>query len=478
MADLATEAALNALLELGGVLRNSTASILKTLQSERRAGITGKRIQLAFITGRLEHTYDRLANIHSSGRWWKSLMTSFGHYYITPLHLKIDSVQSWMNEYIVRDGLIELAYHQIIPGLIDPQVYETISKRYQDLTGWNRQYSDGAINSITDILVAGFTSGLNDESKYIFAAISTLAQLILRIAENPMSRQDLERIFTIVKVKLNNTTNTAPVPKRIMLPHDEDIVGLIELHQRKFNKSLGDDGYNIDRWFAEAIEEQRLGIAKLDEFWVVLKHGRNIIGYVNAQQYYKSNYMFISYLAVDREYEKAAAQFGILDISSLVRDGMQQMFDELLANTRTLPRAIIAEIDKDTCDESLQRLFTMYAARRGWKLYKIDMTYVQPAVTIDQPDGILEQDLICVLGDEMQAEVRKMENMELLSRNGVLGILSFVLIEVYGDTYEHTEFENEYRRRMKRMLSRYRRQIKGPVPLVSLSGSRSARVGR
>ena len=112
----------------------------------------------------MDETLNRLTNGGGCDEWWKRLLDSIGHRYISPKFLKISAIGEWLSDYQVQADFKSLAKKNIMGrNNFDQDVFLRLRKTYADKTGENEKLSNGPIEVIVAIIVAGYLGSINDE---------------------------------------------------------------------------------------------------------------------------------------------------------------------------------------------------------------------------------------------------------------------------------------------------------------------------
>lgn len=84
-------------------------SLGSRLWAERSAGRSDRAVEMALLRSELNATYDRLAAFQNDDAWWRGVLTTLGHAFVTPEFLKAPSRQEWLAEARTREGLLRVA---------------------------------------------------------------------------------------------------------------------------------------------------------------------------------------------------------------------------------------------------------------------------------------------------------------------------------------------------------------------------------
>ena len=136
------------------------------LRAERQAGQIPILRPTALLDEELTATLNRIRQVGRDAGWWRGLLDSLGHAFITPDFLKKPALREWLNEEEVCGDLKLLATGWIIDSDGDESIVrERLAKRYAEKTGEAEQLASGPIDVVTAILVAGYMSAIPGEQR-------------------------------------------------------------------------------------------------------------------------------------------------------------------------------------------------------------------------------------------------------------------------------------------------------------------------
>jgi hypothetical protein len=257
----------------------------------------------------------------------------------------------------------------------------------------------------------------------------------------------LKRVVSWARSIYLNRLNVRRITER-----DDDFVAMCELHDRLFpHDVVGDNPTDIERW----LEESRANVSNtaLDDILLVSKFQNEVVGYIYAQYYKDSRYIFVSYLGIDDQVLEARQKAATL------------LLRELLKYARTSGYAwkgIVGEIEEyrrmnygRENGYELRARKLMYAFQRDIRkiatkfrmhaeVYRLYFKYLQPALRVEDiedrnalDERELKQWILYVPHDQNAREIAKSEDGTLyISRHLTLEILQFILLQTYADAHQ------------------------------------------
>ena len=294
--------------------------------------------------------------------------------------------------------------------------------------------------------------------------------------------------------------NTRIRVRRIVSTDDPDIDYLIDFHSEFFGGETGDDTADIREWIRQI--EAASGIdEEWAEYFLVAKQinsesGREEpIGYAFSSLHIPTKLLFIDNIAVDekREYpvHKRAIAKMLLRTGRYVRlvsakgilmrpvHSWTQLRDRIITAIYVVKErlmcwaphdcaAIVAELDMEKkrrgrpLADVQRHKFQWYALAAGLRAYTIpDLNYHQPILEVEdrriqefRRTGILSKEGLQLI---MYVPLGKVSILGSISREHMLRILEALLMEWYGDSYDHDAGQNAvYREYLEAILEGYR----------------------
>jgi hypothetical protein len=240
--------------------------------------------------------------------------------------------------------------------------------------------------------------------------------------------------------------------RRITASDDKDLAQMCALHDRLFPEEVRDSSQDVVRWLAELEVERREGRNKLEDYLLIAKLGSVVVGYLYAQYYLDAMYLFISYYGIDKQYAAARKTAASSLLSNLVT---------LVRRNHSGCKGLVSELERGKAT-ALRILYRRSAKAQGLKAYEICFQYEQPALSPAKELSTVPQVLVYVPTDAHAGAA-------CLTRAGALGILRCILLEVYGDSYEHdAEMDCKYRKYLRRLYERYEQTLPETIPLKPL----------
>jgi len=112
----------------------------------------------------MNKTLERLIGGKDIDKWWKKLLNSIGHSYISPEFLNINAIGEWLSDSQVQSDLKSLARKTIMGQKdrgYDQDTFSRLRKKYAAKTGENKKLANGPIEVIVAIIVAGYLGSIN-----------------------------------------------------------------------------------------------------------------------------------------------------------------------------------------------------------------------------------------------------------------------------------------------------------------------------
>lgn len=240
--------------------------------------------------------------------------------------------------------------------------------------------------------------------------------------------------------------------RRIVSTEDDHLGAALDLHERLFDEAVRDSSEDIRRWVGEMEAARRDGThLSLDEFLLVATRKSETLAYLFAQYYISSRYLFISYLGVDKTKREARAQ------------GARTLLDALVDEIRCVHpdcRGLVSELEFGKA-RPLKILYRRHARRLGLRAYQVCVDYTQPRLSPHSDAARSSQVLLFIPLD--------LQSKSTLSKGEALSILRFILLEVYGDSFQHDPRLNDaYRSQLQATFAEFERTLPSTVPLLPI----------
>jgi hypothetical protein len=222
---------------------------------------------------------------------------------------------------------------------------------------------------------------------------------------------------------------------------------MCQLHQRLFSDFVADDYADLHRWIEDSGSN-----TDLDEILLVSKTDGMVVGYIFAQYYKSSEYLFVSYLGIDDENTKARKAGVALLLGSLLRYITKKGYPwkAIVGELEEFRRVNYGrEVGYEPHAKKLMLVF-QHCIRRLSSTYDLDtdvfrifFDYLQPALRpeeIESRSKLDPRDLRqWVLFIPHERNVIRSANEQLyISKKEVLEILHFVLLQTYADAHRNS----------------------------------------
>lgn len=276
--------------------------------------------------------------------------------------------------------------------------------------------------------------------------LTGLLGLLWEILSKPLGR--------FVRRRLGSRDNVEI--RRITSAKDQDIFQLIALYENNFPANERDDFETIIRWLEEVEAETLEGRCKLIDLFLVAKVGSRVIGWCYAHYYVASQFLFVSFLVVDREMTEArrgSATYKLLEFIA----------EELKRKQLRRCRGIIFEVEhpqavpEERQREAAARIrhFAALARAHGWIARTLQLNYLQPR--LDIWSGQFQEQPLAL----MYIRTRGRQLSRDISRKEAKAIVGFIYNEVYGD---HFEDDRQRDREFRTYLRQLHAQVTDDLP--------------
>ena len=143
-------------------IATAVSSRIAQLRAERSAAHEPYPIQTDLLNQQLQETLDRLRGGSVDAPWWRYLLSEIEQAYVAPEFFDTLSVQSWLGEKDVQEGLFSLTRASLMDQLLDGEA-ETracLSAIYSQHTGEPESCADVAITIVVAVLTAGYIASI------------------------------------------------------------------------------------------------------------------------------------------------------------------------------------------------------------------------------------------------------------------------------------------------------------------------------
>jgi len=220
------------------------------------------------------------------------------------------------------------------------------------------------------------------------------------------------------------------VVKRIQSPSDQDLIPALELYCRSIPENERDSQETIVRWLQEIEIETKEGRCKLKDYFLVAKVGNRVAGLLYGQYYPNRGLMFVSFMAVDREYLETRH---CLASTALLR----YLSRELRRGLKTC-EGIVFELEyhgsgnkkHDRTCRARMRHFRALARTQNLAVKEIEVGYRQPKLSLWEGNQKEERQHL------MYGRTKPPALSTTISRTEVERILRFLHEDIYGDHFE------------------------------------------
>jgi hypothetical protein len=246
--------------------------------------------------------------------------------------------------------------------------------------------------------------------------------------------------------------------KRITRPEDDDFVAARELHEQ-FPDAVADDFADVARWLEETHDN-------LDDILMVSKLKNDVVGYLYAQYYRDSKYIFVSYIAINKDVPEARKHAAYRMLTKLLKYIKRQGYSwkALIGEIEEFrPRHYDRGVEYVPHARQLMVTFQLCIRKIALKLrlntdvYRLYFEYRQPAL---RPEDILTRDTLddrelkqwLLYMPRDKATLKRANGTLRMSKEEALGILRFVLLQTYADAHEGNQ---QYLAHLQRELATY-----------------------
>ena len=145
------------------------------LQAERSAAHEPRQIQTDLLNQQLRKTLDRLRGGSVDASWWHRLLSGIEQAYVEPEFFKVSSVQSWLGEADVEEGLFLLTRANLMePPADNPEIRGRLSESYSRHTQEPISCADDAINIVVAVLTVGYVASIPESQRPVVGIIQAV----------------------------------------------------------------------------------------------------------------------------------------------------------------------------------------------------------------------------------------------------------------------------------------------------------------
>lgn len=154
-------------------IAQNVAGKVQRLNAERRAGRAPSDLDTDLMGRILADTFARLHSIEIDDKWWRGILNSLLHEYITPDFYRKPSIQAWLDIPDVRKFLLGLARANIMDRDHENngQIRGRLAEKYADQTGESTRFAKDPIDVTVAILTAGYLETIPYELRALIGMI-------------------------------------------------------------------------------------------------------------------------------------------------------------------------------------------------------------------------------------------------------------------------------------------------------------------
>ncbi|HKZ82845.1 MAG TPA: hypothetical protein VJ793_04220 [Anaerolineae bacterium] len=247
------------------------------------------------------------------------------------------------------------------------------------------------------------------------------------------------------------------VVTRVVGPLGEDLVGALDLYERRLPENERDSIDNIVRWQAEFEAGVKDNRTKFDDYLLIAKCGGQVCGLLYAQYYHRTRLLLVSYLISD---DRIPQKHRIVP-------AIRKKLATILKTELAACAGIVFELEHPDFSKrprrcrGRQRLFTALALEMGMVVKRLGIDYKQPRLSLWDPSYSEEPQVL------MYARRRAPALDDSIPKGEVVHILDTLYNSWYGDCYEdNTERDSEYRAYLRSLFQNTVSQMPDRVPLM------------
>ena len=143
-------------------IAKAVSSRIAQLRAERSAAHEPYQIRTDLVDQQLQVTLDRLRGGSVDLPWWRYLLSEIEQEYVAPKFFDTLSVQSWLGEKDVQEGLFSLTRACLMDQLLDgeAETRNLLSAIYSQHTGEPESSADVPITIVVAVLTAGYIASI------------------------------------------------------------------------------------------------------------------------------------------------------------------------------------------------------------------------------------------------------------------------------------------------------------------------------
>lgn len=242
--------------------------------------------------------------------------------------------------------------------------------------------------------------------------------------------------------------------KEIKKATDKDAEGFRQLYNTRIKEELRIDAEEILKFVG------RNSNSNVEHHLFVCKHKGGVVGFIKFMISKPTKYLFIAYIAVDKE-DRQASDRGV---EKMVRKIIRKYFKDSKAHF------MITEIEqgpRGNYNTSLAKLIARYAKAFKFDAYYIDVPYIQPQM-LGEESTPTEEDFLSLIF----VPFYKMEN-GVISKTEFINIIEFIYFGIYGPSCNEVMCDcGSYNKYLIKLVEEYKRSFNDYISLIQLGGTR------
>ena len=157
-------------------IATAVSSRIARLRAERSAAHEPYQLQPDLLNQQLQETLDRLRGGSVDAPWWRHLLSEIEQSYVAPEFFNTLSVQSWLGEKDVQEGLFSLARASLVVQLRDDEAEtrKCLSESYSQHTGEPESCADVPINIVVAVLTAGYIPSIPKSQRSVAGMVQAV----------------------------------------------------------------------------------------------------------------------------------------------------------------------------------------------------------------------------------------------------------------------------------------------------------------
>lgn len=244
----------------------------------------------------------------------------------------------------------------------------------------------------------------------------------------------LKRHFNRITVKLISEVD------------DEDLDDFIELYEEVIDENTRITPEEIKRFIGNHLPTH---YSTLSDYIFLCKQGNHLIGFLKAIYCHESKLLFIAYLGIDKNHDKArklASSALLLSLTKYIKKNLNEC------------KAVFFEVEmpkdasKKTRSLSRLRLFKLATSRLKLNCYQVGINYIQPEMPTDV--GSTKEENTILLFVPLNSK-----NITELKKEDVLFYLNFIYFKIYGRTYNDDELQQLNKIYLSGLLEKFEKEL-------------------